>query len=600
MKKHIDKKSIIAIAIFIIMLFLLCTSSILLHTKTHGHTSGIHITRIERLAIKTERWKNRLKQTAYPHTLGQNVILLQQLLSQNKNIYPDKKVTGYYGDTTKEAVEKFQIIYNLPKTGSVDEVTKNKINEVLLTHLCPEQKYTYPDFLARKITKQTSPLPANYTPPMLKDIASEVKTSGTVCLRADVIPNVKQMFQKARKDGVQLAISSGYREHEVQQYLYNYWRAEHKGKTAPEYDIVKPGESEHRLGTTINITDASIRYAPLDRRFNKSAGGRWMKENAHKYGFVMSYPKKVNSADQQSKPWQWRFVGVTVATALYKQQKGFNDITLKKQNSTYPSPKYTDKKGLALSADAALAVFAETDGMTRILLQKNRGRRMPIASITKLMTALVASEILQSDDHVTINESALNIIGVSGKFAAGETITFDDALHAILIESNNEIAIAIAETVGTETFIQKMNEQAHRIEMFDTHFVNTTGLDPEEGSGEINYATATDVAKLMHFIFESKEDIVSVLEKPRHIITTLTTRRRVPIQTTNRLLNNQEVLEEVIGGKTGTTTRAKRNLTTVFKAPKQKGHIITVVLRSEDSFTDTQDLFQYSKDMFMW
>ena len=601
MKKNIDKKHITAITIFIIIiLFLQYVNNAPHYFKTHGHTDRAQITKIEIEAIKTQRWANRLKQTVFPNMTGPSVILLQQILAQDKNIYPEKKITGYYGNTTRAAVEKFQEIHSIQKTGKIDEATKNKINKVLSIHLCPEQKSIYPDFSLKKITEQTTSLPANYIPPMLENIASEVKTSGTVCLRTDIIPSVKQMFQKAKKDGVHLAISSGYREYEVQQYLYRYWRAKYKDRSIPEDNIAEPGKSEHQLGTTINITDASIKYTALDKRFNKSAGGRWMKKNAHKYGFVMSYPKEINSIAQQLKPWQWRFVGVAIATALYKQQKGFNDITVKKQNSTYPTPKYDDKEGLTLSANAALAVFVNTDGEVHTLLQKNRKRKMPIASITKLMTALVASEILQPDDHITINQSALNSKGVSGKFVAGETITFDDALHAILIESNNEIATAIAEVVGIETFIQKMNKQAHKLSMHDTYFANVTGLDPEVGSEEMNYATTADITKLLHFILENKKDMFAILKKPNHTITTGNTRRIIPIKTTNRLLNNQEIAEQVLGGKTGTTLRAKRNLATVFKAPKQKGHIITVVLRSESPFTDTQGLLHYSKDMFMW
>lgn len=600
MKKNIEKSHATLITIFTAALSLICIGSVVHYFRTHNHINRPQITKIETEAIKVQRRSNGLKQVVSPNTTGPSVILLQRLLSQDNNIYPEKRVTGYYGDATKKAVERFQEENGIQKTGSVDEATRNKINKTLSTRLCPEQESIYPDFSLRKITDQTTPLPANYIPPILKNISGEVKTSGIICLHADVVPSVKQMFQRAKKDGVHLAISSGYREHEVQQYLYRYWNAKYKNTTAPEDSIVEPGKSEHQLGTTINITDASIKYTAMDRRFNESIGGRWMKKNAHKYGFVMSHLKEIDSIRQQPKPWQWRFVGVNIATALYKQQKRFNDITVKTQNKAYPSPKYDDREGLTVSAEAVLSVFVNTDGATRTLLQKNRKRKMPIASITKLMTALVASEILQPDDHITINQSALNIKGISGKFAAGEAVTLNDAAHATLIESNNEIATAIAETAGVENFIQKMNEQARKLGMPDTHFTNVTGLDPEEGSEDMNYATAEDVATLLHFIFENKKDIMTILRKPNHTITTNNTGRLIPIKTTNRLLDNQEIAEQVVGGKTGTTLRAKRNLATVFKAPKQKGHIITVVLRSEDPFTDTQNLLHYSEYMFMW
>ena len=175
-----------------------------------------------------------------------------------------------------------------------------------------------------------------------------------------------------------------------------------------QYFIAEPGKSEHHLGTAIDITDASIGYAAVDTRFGESAGGVWMKENAHAYGFVMSYPEGLEEkTGYHYEPWHWRFVGAEVAAALRNQGKTINDLTAVIPGKPYPHPNHTIQEGLTLTANTAIAVFTDTQKTRTVLLQKGKERRVPIASITKLMTAVVASDIFNSDDRITINNSVL-------------------------------------------------------------------------------------------------------------------------------------------------------------------------------------------------
>lgn len=603
MKNKIPKryitKYIIAAALLTVITFSLFSTDIITKSETIETIAHTIPAEIETEVLQQWRQSNGLKQTLTHHAVGPDVVLLQRMLAQNENIYPEKKVTGYYGDMTAAAVGRFQDAYNLPRTENVDETTKNKLNEVFLAHLCPEQNIIYPDFSLKRMTRQTPPLPEEYIPPVLEDISNKVKTIGIICLHTDVVPNTMQMINDAKKDDVHLAISSGYRSYETQRYLYNYWHKKH-GTAAADF-IAEPGKSEHQLGTTIDVTDASIEYAAVDTRFGKSDGGKWMKENAHRYGFTMSYPKgKKNRTGYQYEPWHWRFIGVKDATILHVQKKAVNEPLAITQKKVRPIPIHNIQKGLTLSANAAVAIFTDTNETERILMQKNRKRRIPIASITKLMTALVAFDLFKLDDHIIINQSALNGKGVSGKFTTGETISLEDALHAILIESNNEIAIAIAETIGIEMFIQKMNDQAHKLKMHDTQFVNVTGLDPRMGSEKMNYATASDIAGLLQYIFENKKDIFAILKKRKHTITEINTGKITLIETTNELFTDQEKPLQVLGGKTGTTPKAKHNLAIISRAPLQKGYIITVVIGSENSFIDTQDLLRYIKNAFIW
>ncbi|MBT9169294.1 MAG: putative carboxypeptidase YodJ [Syntrophomonadaceae bacterium] len=552
------------------------------------------------IAVETEllkQWQQSkgLRNTLAYNSIGSDVSLLQRMLSQDRGIYPERKITGYYGNLTKDAVIRFQNEYNLSQTGVVDELTKNKLNEVFLQFLCPEQTTIYPEFFLRKIDRQ-SPLPTDYIPPSLEDISTKVKTIGIACVRKDMVQSLTEMFRGAEKDSVYLAITSGYRKPEIQKYLYDFWLRV-QGPSALD-EIAKPGASEHQLGTTVDFTDESIGYAGVDDRFGNSDGGKWLIANARKYGFVMSYPKgKEKVTGYKYEPWHWRFVGVDIATALYNQNLTFNESSFDAQKKPYP--RNDVKKGLVLSASAAISVFTDVNGEEHTLIGKNKERRLPIASLTKLMVALVAADLYKQSDIVTINESALEGKGISGHYVAGDSFLFRDALHALLIGSHNEITNAMADRIGIDAFVQRMNDKARALNLDNTHFFNVTGLDPKIESEEINYSTASDISKLLKYIFENRVDIFSILEKSEYDLADINGLPKMTIKTTNELITNKDTPLQVLGGKTGETPWAKSNLAIVSSAPT-KGRIVSVVIGSENHFSDMRELLKYVKSSFVW
>jgi len=552
------------------------------------------------IAVETEllkQWQQSkgLKNTLAYNSSGADVSLLQRMLSQDPNIYPDKKITGYYGNLTRKAVLRFQTEYNLPKTGAVDTATKNKLNEVFLQFLCPEQTVIYPDLFNREIQKQQK-IPSDYVPPALANITNQIKTVGITCVRQEVVGPLIQMFRDAEQGGVYLAVTSGYRKHDIQKYLYDFW-LKIEGQDALD-EIAEPGASEHQLGTTVDLTDASIGYAGVDDRFANSDGGRWLEQNAQRYGFVMSYPKgKERITGYKYEPWHWRFVGKDIATVLYNQNATFNESSLGVQKR--PFPKENLNSGLNVSADAVFSMFVDPNGAEYTLLEKNKDRRLPIASLTKLIVALVASDTFRPDDVVVIGQSALNNKGASGYYAVGDTFSFSDALHALLIGSHNEIAISLAEQVGVNKFVSLMNEKARVLGLADTRYVNVTGLDPEVGSEEMNYSTASDVSKLLKYIFEDRADLFSILGKSEYNLTTIEGAHEISLKSTNELILDQNSALRVLGGKTGETPKAKTNLAIVSDAPT-RGRIISVTLTSQRSFDDMRQLLRYIANSFVW
>ena len=252
-----------------------------------------------------------------------------------------------------------------------------------------------------------------------------------------------------------------------------------------------------------------------------------------------------------------------------------------------------------VSARALISIFIDSDGTEYVLVERDPNTRFPIASVTKLMTALVAEDAYGPDEVVTMSDTALSVKGASGSYIAGDAFILREALHALLISSHNEIALAIAEKIGEDVFVERMNAKARALGLTNTSFVNPIGVDPDVGSEEINYSTAEDIYKLLRYVFENRADIFEILEKRSYEVVDITGTRRIPIVTTNKLLGDTNVALSVLGGKTGETPIAKQNLAVVSVAPS-RGRVISVVIGSQDSFGDMKKLLSYVKNSFVW
>lgn len=138
-------------------------------------------------------------------------------------------------------------------------------------------------------------------------------------IHASVWPYLERMIQKASSSGVSLEINSAYRSFGTQASLKSNYKVVY-GAGANKFSADQ-GYSEHQLGTTVDITTQGV--APTSLNFAKSPAYGWLMDNAHKYGFILSYPK--NNTYYQYEPWHWRFVGVALATKLHEEGKAFYD-----------------------------------------------------------------------------------------------------------------------------------------------------------------------------------------------------------------------------------------------------------------------------------
>lgn len=189
--------------------------------------------------------------------------------------------------------------------------------------------------------------------------------------------------------------------------------------------------------------------------------------------------------------------------------------------------------------------------------------RVKIASITKIMTAIVAIENSSLEDTVTVDHAAATVGQSSANLREGDVLTMEEALRALLIPSGNDAAMAIAATVGAKldptstdfvgTFVQAMNDKAAELGMTNTKFTNPHGLDFDGWEGDM-YSTARDVATMLAYAMQN-ETFRQVDGSDNNVITVNGadgTERSITMTRYNTLLGT----EGNIGGKTGSTYEA--------------------------------------------
>ena len=241
----------------------------------------------------------------------------------------------------------------------------------------------------------------------------------------------------------------------------------------------------------------------------------------------------------------------------------------------------------SMSAAYILAVDLDTQA---ILYEKNSTVRVPIASLTKLMTAAIVLEENDPSAVVTVSGTAASATGSSMGIYAGEQITIKNLLYGLLIESGNDAALALAEyNAGSEkAFTEKMNTMAKKLGLEDTHYKNSDGLDSNDA-----YSSARDLAALTTHLL--KDESVREIVKQSKITVTSETGDEHELINTNILLGQLGIK----GFKTGTTPSAGECLIALAESPD--GHeILSVMLGSKSRFVDTKILVDWIYRAYVW
>ncbi len=137
-------------------------------------------------------------------------------------------------------------------------------------------------------------------------------------MRKEAAQALEELFNEAEKSGIYLYAVSGFRSYERQKYLFDY-RAARDGFEEANKLTAYPGQSEHQTGLAMDISCESLGF-DLRQEFEQTAEGKWLKENAHKYGFIIRYPKGAEDITGYSyEPWHVRYVGKETADKIYER-----------------------------------------------------------------------------------------------------------------------------------------------------------------------------------------------------------------------------------------------------------------------------------------
>jgi len=250
------------------------------------------------------------------------------------------------------------------------------------------------------------------------------------------------------------------------------------------------------------------------------------------------------------------------------------------------------------STKAAFSVEIDPRNRKDILFDKNSQKQLPIASLTKLMTALVVFDLDETYDFsqsIKISESAVNQEGASkyGEIKEGQLFSLETLINMMLIESSNDVAYAIGEVIGEQAFVDLMNQYALKIGLQDTYFANLTGLDPDDVQRERNTSTAKDIVKLAEYILKNYPQIFEITAKDSYKVFDFNKELHhfIP-ENTNDLLGE---IKGIIGGKTGWSIEARGCLLIILENSEDNSYIFNVILGAYDRFEEMRKLINLVK-----
>lgn len=245
-----------------------------------------------------------------------------------------------------------------------------------------------------------------------------------------------------------------------------------------------------------------------------------------------------------------------------------------------------------ITAEAAFFVEANTG---RVLYSKNPKLKKPIASLTKIMTAIVALDHKKYTDSFFVSKKAEEVEPDEMMLIAGEKLTLEELLSGIFLVSANDAAEVLAEQVtgNRDEFIDEMNTKAKMLGMNDTLFINPTGLEEDDPLDPLKlrdrYSTAFDVALMSRYLIARWPDVVKISSSPHIFLPRTENHQDYELYSGINLLTTYP---GVLGLKTGFTPEA--GLTLVTLAKRGEAEVIGVLLNCTSRRDDAQMMLDYS------
>lgn len=264
-----------------------------------------------------------------------------------------------------------------------------------------------------------------------------------------------------------------------------------------------------------------------------------------------------------------------------------NESQTSKQENTLPNNQQQElvevtEQGLEVELQSkpipvsSISVATDLSDYRKVLYESDSDTKRPIASLTKLMTAIVVLDNVDLTQTITVSDKAGSQSTLKTDVKAGDSFVGRDLFYIMLIKSSNKAAYALAESIGTEKFVELMNQKVSEIRLENTFYKDPTGLSAE------NVSIASDLVKLTEYILKDYPQI-----------TTISSIKEYEIPGFGKITNTDQLLGEVSGvvcSKTGYTIEANGCLLMVIENNSINGYSINVVLGANDRFLEMKNL----------
>jgi D-alanyl-D-alanine carboxypeptidase len=240
------------------------------------------------------------------------------------------------------------------------------------------------------------------------------------------------------------------------------------------------------------------------------------------------------------------------------------------------------KKSAKPNLTAAAYLVADLD-TGELILSKNYKAVHPIASVTKLMTSLVAQDLIVPNKTASVSRAAVLTYGnrTAGKFKVGEKILVKDLYYPLLLESSNSAAEVFAEQAGRSYFIGRMNDKARELGLDQTSFEDPSGLSPH------NVSSPEDLFTLARYIYQEHKDLLEISKLQNY--------KAAGHYWHNK--NRISLMSSYLGGKNGYTDEAGKTIVSLFSVPLVTGNrnIAIILLKSDNLTNDISHILGYLK-----
>lgn len=249
------------------------------------------------------------------------VLLLAACNDENQEDEMDKEET----ETPKTSEEVEEETEEKTEEEVVEEDEEEQLQHVQIS----EEDLFYDPHIYRLVDKNNA-LAQDYVPSDLVNVdVRVVNENGANQLRQIASQALSNLFAAADNDGITLYADSGYRSYDTQAGLYNSY-VERSGEAEANRYSAQPGHSEHQTGLTMDVTSESANFQLL-QSFGDTEEGIWVEENAHRYGFIISYPEGTEEiTGYMYEPWHLRFLGISLATEVYESGLTYQEYLMER------------------------------------------------------------------------------------------------------------------------------------------------------------------------------------------------------------------------------------------------------------------------------